>query len=300
VKKILVIGSINLDILAKTDHIPVEGETVIADHGGQFRGGKGANQAYAIAKLGGCVSMLGAVGTDDAGEYVLQGLIDVGADVKNIRKVCEEPTGQAWITINKHGNNTITVLPGANSFVDISYIESMKDVISKSDIIIMQLEIPRETVLHAAVMAKKLGKIVILDPAPAAADLPHDLFANVDYIKPNESELELLTGSSVSEYMEGAELLLNKGVKNVIVSLGSQGVYCHCAGKTPFHRPAYKVDAVDATAAGDTFLAGFSLSLAKGECIESSIDFAQKAASVTVTRLGAQSSMPTIAEINYL
>jgi len=299
-KKILVIGSINLDIVARTNHIPVEGETVIAEFGGQFRGGKGANQAYAAAKLGGCVSMLGAVGTDDAGEYTLQGLIDIGVDVKNIKHVSEKPTGQAWITINKSGNNTITVLPGANVSVDIPYIKIMKDVIKRSDIIVMQLEIPIETVIYTSFLAKKLGKTVILDPAPAVKDLPQALFANIDYIKPNESELELLTECSADDYVKGAEILLNKGVKNVIVSLGPQGVYCHSTETSPFLKSAYAVEAIDTTAAGDTFLAGFSLALAKGESIESSIDFAQKAASIAVTRLGAQSSIPTIAEIASL
>jgi len=299
-KKILVIGSLNLDIVAKVDHIPVTGETIIGEYGGQFRGGKGANQACAIAKLGGDVTMLGAVGGDDAGEYMLQGLAENGVDISKIKRIPAEPTGQAWITINSQGNNTITVLPGANSCVDIPYINSMKDVIQNSDIVVMQLEIPIETVCYSAQLAKGFGKTVVLDPAHAVNDLPDTLFADTDYIKPNESELELLTGCSVDDYKNGAELLLERGVKNIVVSLGANGVYCHCADKEPFHRDAHKVDVVDTTAAGDSFLAAFTLGLANGDTAEDSIDFAQNVASVVVTRPGAQSSIPTISEMNEL
>ena len=296
-KKILVIGSLNLDIVARTDHIPTAGETVLADYSGHFQGGKGANQACAIAKLGGDVTMLGAVGTDDSGDYMLQGLTDTGVDVSRIKRVPDEPTGQAWILINKQGDNTITVLPGANSCVDIPYIESMQEVIQKSDIVVMQLEIPIETVSFAARVTKKLGKLVVLDPAPAVTSLPDALFSDTDYIKPNESELELLTGCSVEDYENGAKQLLNRGTKNVIVSLGEKGVYCCAKDSVPLRKLAHKVDVVDSTAAGDSFLAAFVLGLAKGDPLEASIDFAQKVASVVVTRVGAQSSIPSISEL---
>ena len=296
-KRILVIGSLNLDFVAKTDHIPVTGETVIARYGGQFQGGKGANQACAIAKLGGDVEMLGAVGADDAGDYLLQGLSDSGVDMKNIKRVTHEPTGQAWITINRHGNNSITVLPGANSCVDIPYIDAMEEAIGRADIVVMQLEIPIETVCYAARLAKERGKIVILDPAPASTDLPDALFSDTDYIKPNESELELLTGCGAEDYPDGAAQLIRRGVGNVIVSLGSRGVYCHAKGSQPFQKPARAVEVLDTTAAGDGFLAAFTLSLAKGVLFEDAINFAQMIASIVVTRAGAQSSIPSAAEI---
>jgi len=296
-KKILVIGSLNLDMVAKTDHIPATGETVLAKFVGQFQGGKGANQACAIAKLGGNVEMLGAVGDDDAGEYLLQGLTDSGVDVKNIKRVSHEPTGQAWIVVNKHGNNSIIVLSGANSCVDIPYIESMRAAVEEADIVVMQLEIPLETVCYAARLAKELGKTVILDPAPAIADLPDALFMNTDFVKPNELELELLTGCSADDYANGARQLTIRGVKNVIVSLGAQGVYCHAKDMEPFHKPARVVEVLDTTAAGDSFLAAFALKMVKGAALEESIEYAQKIASIVVTRPGAQSSIPTAAEL---
>jgi ribokinase len=300
VKRVLVIGSLNLDIVAKADHIPIIGETVIAEYGGQFRGGKGANQACALAKLGGDVEMLGAVGNDDAGNYLLHGLEDSGVDVKNIKRVAREPTGQAWIVVNKKGDNSIIVLPGANYSVDIPYIETMHETILKADIIIMQLEIPVETVCYVARIAKKLGKTVILDPAPAVSSLPDELYANTDYIKPNESELVLLTGCRVDEYAKGAERLIMRGVKNVIVSLGAQGVYCHSKDRKPFHKPAHAVEVQDTTAAGDSFLAAFALGLAKCATFDEAIAFAQKIASIVVTRPGAQSSIPCASELAYL
>ena len=296
-KKILVIGSLNLDIVAKTDRIPVTGETVIAEGGGRFGGGKGANQACAAAKLGGDVTMLGAVGADAAGDFLLQGLADCGVKVGHIMRTPHQQTGQAWIVLNKRGDNAIIVLPGANSCVDVAYIESMRSVIESADIIIMQLEIPLETVCYVAGLAGSLGKTVVLDPAPAIPDLPGELLANIDYIKPNESELELLTGCPPGEHQKGAEMLIARGCKNVIVSLGELGIFCHEGGKEPFYKPAHPVKVIDTTAAGDSFLAAFALGLARGESAEESAGFAQKVAAITVTRPGAQSSIPTAAEL---
>lgn len=299
-KKILVIGSLNLDIVAETSHVPVTGETVIAKHGGQFPGGKGANQACAIARLGGDVEMLGAVGNDDAGEYLLKSLSTNGVNVNNIKKVSHEPTGQAWIILNKQGNNSIVVLQGANSCVDIPYIDSMRSAFDRADVIVMQLEIPLESVMFAAKLAKELGKIVILDPAPAIPDLPKLLLTNTDYIKPNEIELATLTGCAPDDYAGGSDQLLSWGAKNVIVSLGAQGVYCHQKGKKPFYKQAQIVKVKDTTAAGDSFLASFALGLAKEDTIEDSIDFAQMVASIVVTRTGAQSSIPTADELSQI
>jgi len=297
VRKILVIGSLNLDIVAKTDHIPAVGETVIAQYGGQFGGGKGANQACAAAKLGGEVTMLGAVGNDDAGDFLLSGLTDSGVKVEHIKRVPGKPSGQAWIVLDKHGDNSIIVLPGANACVDIAYLESKRTVIENADIIIMQLEIPTQSVCYAASLAKSLGKTVILDPAPAVPDLPGELLSNTDYIKPNQSELELLTGCPPGDYQKGAEQLITRGCRNVIVSLGERGAFCHESGRKPFHKAAHPVKAVDTTAAGDSFLAAFALGLARGEEVWAAIDFAQRVAAIVVTRSGAQSSIPTAAEL---
>ncbi|MCL2857618.1 MAG: ribokinase [Oscillospiraceae bacterium] len=299
-KKILVIGSLNLDIVAKADRIPATGETVLARYGGQFGGGKGANQALAVAKLGGDVTMLGAVGADAAGDFLLRSLRENGVNVENVMRVPTEPTGQAWIVLNSRGDNSIVVLSGANSCVDAAYIDSMRPVIERADIVIMQLEIPIETVCHAACLAGSLGKTVILDPAPAVPDLPGELLANIDYVKPNETELELLTGCPTGEHQKGAQQLLVRGCKNVIVSLGERGVFCHESGKEAFYMPALPVKAVDTTAAGDSFLAAFALGLARGESVRACADFAQRVASIVVTRPGAQSSMPAAAELGKL
>ena len=296
-KKILVIGSLNLDIVAKAGHIPVAGETIIAQYGGQFGGGKGANQACAAAKLGGDVTMLGAVGSDGAGDFLLGGLRESGVNVEHIKRVPTEPTGQAWIILDKQGENSIVVLPGANANVDTAYIDSKRSVIENADIIIMQLEIPLESVCYAAGLAKSLGKTVILDPAPATPDLPGELLANTDYIKPNQSEAGLLTGCPPGDYQKCAEQLISRGCKNVIISLGEAGVYCHESGAQPFHKTAHPVKVVDTTAAGDSFLAAFALSLARGESTRAAIDFAQRVAAIVVTRPGAQSSIPTAAEL---
>ena len=295
-KKIAVIGSLNLDLIANTPHIPAVGETVLAKYGGKFRGGKGANQATAIAKLGGDVVMLGCVGADANGEYLLTGLMDSGVDVKNVKKIHNEPTGQAWITVDKQGDNAIVVLPGANFSVDKSYIEAMQPIIRDVDIVLLQMEIPLETVCFTAKMAKEMGKLVVLDPAPATENFPDALFADVDYIKPNETELKVLT-NGCEDYEKAVVQLHNRGVGNVIVSLGSRGVYCHTKYGNTFEMPARKADVVDTTAAGDSFLAAFVLELSKGQEFAKAIDFAQLVASITVTRLGAQSSIPTAAEV---
>ena len=290
-KKIVVIGSLNMDAVAHADHTPAEGETIMADFSGYFPGGKGANQACAIGKLGGEVCMLGAVGCDDAGEALIKSLQRFGVDTSCLKHCEDTVTGQAWITVNAKGNNSIVVLPGANARVDRAYIDSVRAAIEAADAVVMQLEIPVDTVCYAAKLAKEMGKPVVLDPAPARADLPEELLACADYIKPNETELALLTGCSPAEYEKGARILLEKGVKNVVVSLGEKGVYC-LTEKESFLSPARKVKAVDTTAAGDSFLASFTLALVQGQALREAIDFAQRVAAIVVTRPGAQDSIP--------
>jgi ribokinase len=244
--------------------------------------------------------MLGSVGADAAGDYLLQGLIESGVNKEHINVIDTEPSGQAWITINQEGDNAIVILPGANQCTDMKYIESKRSVLESADIVLIQLEVPLETVCYAANIAKELGKTVILDPSPAVKNLPDSLIANTDYIKPNETELESMTGCSASNYQEGAIQLVCRGAKTVIVSLGDKGVYCYARNGDVIEKPAQKVDVVDTTAAGDGFIAAFALSLAKGKSIEESIDFAQTIASIVVTRLGAQASIPSATEIKML
>lgn len=297
-KKIVVVGSINQDYVAQVDNIAQVGETVLAKSYELFPGGKGANQAYAIGKLGGSVSLLGAVGNDEQGNYLLNNLSSVGVDVRAVKIHDREHTGVAWITVDKAGDNSITVIQGANKAVDIQYIENNIAVIEQADIVVMQLEIPLETVVHTAKRAKSLGKQVFLDPAPAVNNLPNELFSNVDLIKPNETELCILTGTSLDDedYAKKVDVLKRMGAKQVVVTLGAKGTYLGNGNGSLFE--AHRVKAIDTTAAGDGFTAALTVALSHGESIEDAISFAQRVSSIIVTRKGAQSSIPSIDELS--
>jgi len=300
-KKIVVIGSLNQDIAVKTDHIPQIGETVLVKEANYFPGGKGANQAYAIGKLGGDVLMLGAVGDDPAGKFLLNNLQSVGVNISHVKTDKNTRTGMAWITVNKAGDNCITVIQGANQRVDIPYIQENISVIEDADIILLQLEIPLETVEYVAMVAKSLGKYVILDPAPAIP-LSDDLLQKVDLIKPNETEIAILTGSDIDDddYFRKSTLLKEKGVKNVLITLGDKGVIANLSGCEPLYFQGYKVKAVDTTAAGDSFVAMLAVSISKEIEMKEAIDAAQKVASFVVTREGAQTAIPSIEELNIM
>ena len=226
-KKILVIGSMNMDFVAGVSHIPTLGETVLADNFELVPGGKGANQSYAIGKMHGNVAMLGMVGQDTYGERLCENLKSVGVDVTRVRKLSGVSTGIAVIGVIPEGDNSILVIPGANAYVDKSYVMENMDLFESSDIIVVQLEIPLETVMYVVKEARKRGKTVILDPAPAISDLPDELFSCVDVIKPNETELAILVQdfSSEENLCANAELLQRKGVKNIVVTLGGEGSY---------------------------------------------------------------------------
>lgn len=296
-KNILVIGSVNLDFVVSVEHTPVTGETILAGDMEMFPGGKGANQAFAIGRLGGNVSMLSAVGSDQWGDMMLSNLSGAGVDVSKCKRVTGVSTGNAWITVNRQGDNSIIVIPGANHCVTPGYIDQNLELIQACDIVIMQLEIPVETVLHIARLAKAMGKTVILDPAPAKSNLPEELYSLIDIIKPNEGELAVLTGTVESEYAEGARRLLAMGCKNVLVSLGEKGVYYASQDGQEALMPGRKVDTIDTTAAGDSFIAGLAVTLAGGAALEDAIAFGQDVAAITVTRKGAQNSIPSATEI---
>lgn len=298
-KKILVIGSLNMDSVIKTPRMPKPGETVMGTDISLIPGGKGANQAYAAGKLGGDVTMLGAVGADSFGDAMLDNLRSVNVDIKGICRLEGVYTGQAYITVNEEGQNSIIVISGANGEVTEKMIDENMDLIDESDIIIMQLEIPVETVKYVKEIAVKKEKMVILDPAPAVADLPDDFWKGIDYIKPNETELEVLTGRTMTtetELIEGAKEMLGKGVKTVIVTLGEKGCL-YVSNKEEKIIPTKKVPVVDTTAAGDSFTAAFALSLSREESIEEAIAFGQKVSGIVVTKKGAQTSIPGIQEL---
>lgn len=300
-KKILVVGSLNMDMVANVDHIPVVGETILTNSLTLIPGGKGANQAYAAGRLGADVTMLGAVGSDSYADMLMASLKSAGVEVESILRKEDTSTGVAMIAVNAEGDNSIIVISGANAVLTPEDIETKMEILKESDIVILQLEIPLETVLYTAKMAKSFGKMVILDPAPVPKEFPEELYQYVDIIKPNETELSMLTGLSSTEddIENGARELKNRGVRDVMVTLGDKGVYIDSEECGAYLVPGHKVNAVDTTAAGDTFTAALAIMLAQGKNIKEAAEFANYVSSIVVTRKGAQSSIPTLEEVMH-
>jgi ribokinase len=300
-KPIVVVGSINLDLVAGADRIPQIGETIIGNSFNTFFGGKGANQAVAAAKLGHPVSMVGNVGSDTFGTQLRQGLKDAGVDTACVNTV-EGPSGIALITTGSRGENSIVVVPGANGRLTPQLLEKSAPLLKCAGFLLTQLEIPMETVDWLAQFAERQNIPLMLDPAPAR-ELPPGLLRNVTWITPNETETrELLrsVGNSDSDYRAAADHLLACGVRNVLLKLGAGG--CIIAqGTLPKECvPAFTVNTVDTTAAGDAFNAGFAVGLMRGNSVSYSARFASAVAAISVTRLGAQPSMPNGEEVERL
>ncbi len=300
-KKIVIIGSSNTDLVIKTDRIPDVGETVI---GGSFMmtaGGKGANQAVTVARLGGDATFIARVGTDMFGRQALNGYREEGLDVGFIVQDNETPSGVALISVDSRGENCIVVAPGANDNLSIADIETARNEIETAEYLLMQLEVPMDVVEYAAHIAYAAGVRVILNPAPASV-LSRELLSRLDIITPNRSECALLTGVDVKNW-ESAEyaagLLLDQGVQNVVVTLGTMGALVKNR-HDQFRVPARKVTAVDTTAAGDVFNGALAVAMAEGKELISAVKFATLAASISVTRMGAQSSVPTREELDAL
>lgn len=300
-KKILVVGSLNMDMVANVDHIPVVGETILTNTLTLVPGGKGANQAYAAGRLGADVTMLGAVGSDSYADMLMASLKSAGVEVESILRKEDVSTGVAMIAVNAEGDNSIIVISGANAVLTPEDIETKLEILKESDIVILQLEIPLETVLYTAKMAKSFGKMVILDPAPVPKEFPEELYQYVDIIKPNETELSMLTGLSSmgDDIAKGARELKNRGVRDVMVTLGDKGVYIDSEECGACLVPGHKVNAVDTTAAGDTFTSALAIMLAQGKNIKEAAEFANYVSSIVVTRKGAQSSIPTLEEVMH-
>lgn len=298
-KNIVVIGSLNMDWVIPVNHTPVEGETILADGYTEVPGGKGANQACAAGKLKGNVSMLGLVGDDEIGDKLINNLKLVNVDVSRIKKSENINSGLALINVNSKGNNSIVVLPGANGRCDIKYIEKNIDIIEKSDIVLLQMEIPIETVEYVITVSKNLKKQVILNPAPAPDSLTDEVLRNIDILTPNETELEKISGKNVKtveDAIEASKSLLSRGVKNIIATLGEKGALLVNKDEVKEFK-ALKVDAVDTTAAGDSFNGAMAVYLSEGHTISEAIEFANKVSSIAVTRKGAQTSIPERSEI---
>jgi ribokinase len=299
-RNIVVVGSSNTDMILKLDRIPKPGETRL---GGEFltaAGGKGANQAVAAARAGGTVTMVARVGQDMFGEAAVAGLVANGVNVQHVERT-DGPSGVALIFVGENGENSIGVASGANGKLSPEHVRKAKDAFADADVVMMQLETPLETVLAAAEQAKELGKLLILNPAPAQA-LPEKLLKKVTILTPNESEAELLTGVCVSDDAscgQAADALLAKGVQTVIITLGSQGAFV--ARQSIRERVAgFQATAVDTTAAGDVFNGALAVALAEGKPLLEAVRFANAAAAISVTRMGAQPSAPTRQEIENL
>lgn len=298
--RILVIGSLNMDMRIEVKTIPVVGETVLGNGLVYTPGGKGANQACAAGRIGKHTVMLGCIGNDGAGLALRKSLENSGV-VTDFLKVSEtEATGTAVILVNREGNNSIVVCPGANRECSIEYLKDNDELFQNSDFIILQMEIPMESVEYAAHRGRQLGKTVILNPAPAPDRIPESIYRNADFITPNETELMKLSGKSdLSEknIQDGAGILLERGLKNVIVTLGDKGCrWISSDQDTCIH--AVRTNAVDTTAAGDCFNGAFAAGMAEGMSILDALRFANTASSITVTRKGAQEAIPSRDEVN--
>lgn len=298
--KIIVIGSSNTDMVIRCKNMPRPGETVL---GGEFmmnQGGKGANQAVACAKLGGNTTFIAKVGNDVFGAQTVDMLNLLGIDTSYISVSEVEPSGVALINVDSSGENSISVASGANGELSASDIDAADAAMREAGIVIMQLESPIETVTYAARKAKEYGATVVLNPAPAPAEaLPAELLRNVDILIPNTTEAEVISGIAITD--EASELAaINKihsmGVSTVIVTLGSEGALM-CESGECVKIPSFKVKAVDTTAAGDTFCGAVCVALSEGQDKVSAVRFASRAASITVTRMGAQQSIPTREEL---
>jgi len=298
-KKILVVGSLNVDMVVRVPHMPVAGETILAEKADTVPGGKGANQAYAAGKLGAQTIMFGAVGNDRYAEIEKKSLQSAGVDVSRLIVRTDFDTGLAWITVNDAGDNSIVVVSGANKTLSEKDIADNDDLLHSCDIVLCQMEIPVQTVLCAARRAKELGKTVILDPAPVPKDFPAELYTYVDIIKPNETELSLLTGAASSDYEKGADILRSRGVKNVIVTLGGAGAFVNSETEGKHMLTVRPVPVVDTTAAGDSFTAALAVRLASGSSLLQAVRYANEVATIVVTRKGAQTSIPTAEEVPF-
>jgi len=300
-KKIVVIGSSNTDMVVRTPALPRPGETVL---GGEFimaPGGKGANQAVAAARAGGEVTFIARIGDDIFGRQSLEGLVRDGIHIEHIVEDKNSPSGVALIIVGPDGENCIAVASGSNAGLAAADVRKAKAVISSADIVLLQLESPLETVQEAAGIAAAAGVPVILNPAPARA-LSDDILKNVAYLTPNETEAEILTGITLiksSDLAEAAGMLLAKGMKAVLITLGAKGVYVASREKQEVV-PAFKVIPVDTTAAGDAFNGALAVALAERRPLFEAARMANAAAALATTKMGAQPSLPSRRDIDEL
>lgn len=301
--KVVILGSTNVDQFLTVERYAQPGETLHVEEAQKaFGGGKGANQAIATARMQADTTFITKIGTDGVADFILEDFKVAHIDTSYIIKTAEAKTGQAFITVNAEGQNTIYVYGGTNMTMTPEDVINAKDAIINADFVVAQLEVPIPAIISAFEIAKAHGVTTVLNPAPAKA-LPNELLSLIDIIVPNETEAELLSGIKVTNEQsmkDNANYFLSIGIKTVLITLGKQGTYFATKNQSQ-HIEAYKVNAIDTTAAGDTFIGAFVSRLNKSQDnLADAIDFGNKASSLTVQKHGAQASIPLLEEVNQV
>ncbi len=299
--KIIVFGSINMDFIARTPRLPMPGETIIGYDFQNLPGGKGANQAVACAKLGAETMMIGCVGNDIFGDNIITGLKNSRVDVSLLSRNNRVSTGIALITVNETGENSIIIIPGANGEVGKGELMSLESALEKADILLLQLEIPIDAVLQAAILGKEKGAMVILDPAPAQK-LPKELLRLVDIFTPNKVEAASLVDFNIDGWDEAsraAYTFLKRGVRHSVIKMGSKGVLL-TSQKSKQIYPSIPVRVIDTVGAGDAFSGALAVALSEGKTINEAVQWGNAAGAFAVTRKGAQTAMPSRSELTVM
>lgn len=298
---LMVLGGINMDLIVRASRLPKPGETITGHSFHTAPGGKGANQAVAAARLGATVSLLGRVGRDAHGEALLATLAHDHVHTQGVRVDSEAATGVALIALDDGGQNSIIVAPGANMRVTPDDVSAAQTHLQSAAALLLQLEVPMDANLRALALARAARVPIIMNLAPARK-LSHDVLAQLDYLVVNETEAAWLTDLDVNDGEHArmaAQMLRQMGCRSAIVTLGERGAWlCHADGET--YAPAFAVNVVDTTAAGDAFVAGFAVALTQGQALADALRFANAVGALTVTQLGAQPSLPTLADVQRL